>query len=135
MYTEEKLRRINKVIKDMVFSFEGEVGSGMNVKVDFQFKITGVKPMISLGEWYDYIVVDVTIIDGDMRFSVLHKLSDSLSIKDYRLWAGLINTISDELLYFFNGDYVRIHILKDGVRISDEYQEEINNIDLKNTEI
>ena len=102
VYTEEKLRRINKVIKDMVFSFEGEVGSGMNVKVDFQFKITGVKPMISLGEWYDYIVVDVTIIDGDMRFSVLHKLSDSLSIKDYRLWAGLINTISDELLYFFN---------------------------------
>ena len=135
MYTEEKIRKVNKIIKDMVFSFEGEIVSGINVKVDFQFKITGVKPMISVGEWYDYIVVDVTIIDGDMRFSVLHKLSDSLSIKDYRLWSGLINAISDELLYFFNGDYVRIHIPKDGVKINDEYQEEINNIDLKTAKL
>ena len=129
MYTEEKLRRVNKVIKDMVFTYEGQliVGLDWKAKFDYQFQIKGVRQMISVGELYDYLMVDVTIIDGDMRFSVLHKLSDSLSIKDYRLWTGLINTISDELLYFFNGDYVRIHIPKDGVRISDEYNEKIDN--------
>lgn len=114
----------------MVFSYKGEIYSGMNVEVDFQFQITGVKPMISVGDWYDYLVVDITIIDGDKRFSILHKLSNSLSIKDYRLLSGLNHIISEELVYFFNGDYVRVHIPNDSVKISSEYKEKIDDIDL-----
>lgn len=129
MYTEEKIRKVNKIIKDMVFSYKGEIYSGMNVEVDFQFQIKGVKPMISVGDWHDYLVVGITIIDGDKIFGILHKLSDSLSIKDYRLLSGLNRVISEELVYFFNGDYVRVHIPNDSVKISDEYQEKIDNID------
>ncbi len=129
MYTEERIKKVNKIIKDMVFSYEGEIYSGLNVEVDFQFQITGVKQMISVGDWHDHLVVDITIIDGDKRFGILHKLSDSLSIKDYRLLSGLNRVISEELAYFFNGDF-RVHIPNDSVKISDEYQEKINDIDL-----
>jgi hypothetical protein len=43
---------------------------------------------------------------------------------------GLNRVISEELVYFFNGDYVRVHIPNDSVKISDEYQEKIDGIDL-----
>ena len=76
MYTEEKLRRVNKVIKDMVFTYEGQIliGSGWKTKFDYQFQIKGVRQMISVGELYDYLMVDVTIIDGDKMFLVSAKL-------------------------------------------------------------
>ena len=72
MYTEEKLRRVNKVIKDMVFTYEGQliVGLDWKAKFDYQFQIKGVRQMISVGELYDYLMVDVTIIDGDKMFLV-----------------------------------------------------------------
>lgn len=131
MYSEEKIRKVNKVIKDMVFSYKGEIYGGINVEVDFQFQITGVKRMISVGDWYDYLVVGITIVDGDKRFGILYKLTDFLSIKDYKLLSGLNRIISEELVYFFNGDYVRVHMPKNGaVKISDEYQEKIDGIDL-----
>ena len=66
--TESDLvKLVNKVIKDMVFTYEGQliVGFDWKAKFDYQFQIKGVRQMISVGELYDYLMVDVTIIDGD----------------------------------------------------------------------
>ena len=134
MYTEEKLKKVNKIIKDMVFTFEGEIFEDIQVQVDYQFQITGVKKMISVGEFYDYLTVDIKVVDGDKRFDVWMKISPTF-LNDYKMLGNFHSSISDELQYFFGSDYVRVNIPKGSLKLSDEYREEINNIDLKNTEL
>ena len=131
MYTEEKLRRVNKVIKDMVFTYEGRliVGLEWKTKFDYQFQIKGVRQMISVGELYDYLMVDVTIIDGDKMFLVAAKLMGDSITNEYRLKNNLSTSISEELQYFFGSDYVRVTLDKDKstIKLSDELKKKINN--------
>ncbi len=135
MYTEEKLRRVNKVIKDMVFTYEGQliVGLDWKTKFDYQFQIKGVRQMISVGELYDYLMVDVTIIDGDKMFLVSAKLMGSSFGNDYGFKNNLSTSISEELQYFFGSDYVRITLDKDksSIKLSDELKEKINNFNFE----
>ena len=135
MYTEEKLRRVNKIIKDMIFECKGEIHSGMFVTVEYQFQITGVKKMISVGEWYDFLVVDVTIVDGDKRFDVLSKIMPEFVIKEYRLLVNLDRSISEELEYFFDGSQPRIHIPNGGVKLSQEYLEKLDNFNINKNDL
>ena len=131
MYTEEKLRRVNKVIKDMVFTYEGRllVGLEWKTKFDYQFQIKGVRQMISVGELYDYLMVDVTIIDGDKMFLAAAKLMGSSFTNEYRLKNNLSTSISEELQYFFGSDYVRVTLDKEksSIKLSDELKEKIDN--------
>lgn len=131
MYTEEKLRRVNKVIKDMVFTYEGEfmVGSETKIRFDYQFQIKGVRQMIYVGELYDYLMVDVTIIDGDKMFLVFAKIMGSSITDEYYLKNRLSQSISEELQYFFGSDYVRITLEKEksSIKLSDELKEKIDN--------
>jgi|LakMenEpi02Jun12_1017388.scaffolds.fasta_scaffold00771_2 hypothetical protein len=131
IYTEEKLRRVNKIIKDMVFTFEGQLSIGLDwkAKFDYQFQIKGVRQMISVGELYDYLMVDVTIIDGDKMFLVSAKLMGSSITNEYRLKNNLSTSISEELQYFFGSDYVRVTLDKDksSIKLSDELKEKIDN--------
>ena len=135
MYTEEKLRRVNKVIKDMVFTYEGQIliGSGWKTKFDYQFQIKGVRQMISVGELYDYLMVDVTIIDGDKMFLVSAKLMGSSFTNDYLFKNNLSTSISEELQYFFGSDYVRVTLDKEKstIKLSDELKEKINNFNFE----
>jgi hypothetical protein len=135
MYTEEKLRRVNKVIKDMVFTYEGQIliGSGWKTKFDYQFQIKGVRQMISVGELYDYLMVDVTIIDGDKMFLVSAKLMGSSFTNDYLFKNNLSTSISEELQYFFGADYVRVTLDKEKstIKLSDELKEKINNFNFE----
>lgn len=136
MYTEEKLRRVNKVIKDMVFTYEGQliVGLEWKAKFDYQFQIKGVRQMISVGELYDYLMVDVTIIDGDKMFLVSTKLMGSAITNEYLLKNNLSMNISEELQYFFGSDYVRVTLDKEksSIKLSDELKEKINNFNYEN---
>ena len=129
-YTEEKLRRVNKVIKDMVFTYEGQliVGLDWKAKFDYQFQIKGVRQMISVGELYDYLMVDVTIIDGDKMFLVSAKLMGMFITDEYLLKNNLSMNISEELQYFFGSDYVRVTLDKEksSIKLSDELKEKIN---------
>ena len=135
IYTEEKLRRVNKIIKDMVFTFEGQLSIGLDwkAKFDYQFQIKGVRQMISVGELYDYLMVDVTIIDGDKMFLVSAKLMGSSITNEYRLKNNLSTSISEELQYFFGSDYVRVTLDKDksSIKLSDELKEKINNFNFE----
>lgn len=135
IYTEEKLRRVNKVIKDMVFTYEGRIIVGLEwkTKFDYQFQIKGVRQMISVGELYDYLMVDVTIIDGDKMFLAAAKLMGSSITNEYRLKNNLSTSISEELQYFFGSDYVRVTLDKDksSIKLSDELKEKINNFNFE----
>ncbi len=127
MYTEEKLRRVNNVIKDMVFTFEYEIFEDIQVQVDYQFQITGVKKMISVGEYYDYLTVDIEVVGGDRRFDLWMKISP-IFLTNYKMLNNFNRSISEELQYFFGSDYVRVDIKKASIKLSEEYQEKIENL-------
>jgi hypothetical protein len=130
MISEKHIERINKVIKDMVFEFEGNIFTpDLKVKFDYQFTITGQRQMISVGEYYDYLDILVEIVDADehsTKLLAVFKLLNNDVNKDYILKTRLNNALSEELSYFFNESYVRVTIV--GVEIGEELQEKIDNI-------
>ena len=129
MISEKHIERINKVIKDMVFEFEGNIFTpDLRVKFEYQFTITGQRKMISVGEYYDYLDVLVKIIDADehsTKLLAVFKLLNNDVNNDYILKTRLDNALSEELSYFFNESYVRVQIVK--VQIGDELQEKIED--------
>jgi hypothetical protein len=134
MISEKHIERINKVIKDMVFDFKGDILTyGGIIEIQYQFVITGQRKMISVGEYYDYLEVSVEIVGANDRailiFSVFEKLNANVT-KDYIFQNKLVNSISDELQYFFGGDYVRVNIM--GVKFSEELKEKIDSVNLDN---
>lgn len=133
MISEKHIERINKVIKDMVFDYDGKIFTpDLNIEFQYQFIITGQRRMISVGEYYDHLDVFIEIIDGNERttkfFVVFQTLNDNLN-KDYMLTNYLGNSISDELSYFFGKDYVRVKLVK--IQFSEEYKQKINDMSLK----
>ena len=133
MISEKHIERINKVIKDMVFDYDGKIfTTDLNIDFQYQFIITGQRRMISVGEYYDHLDVLVEIVDGNERttkfFVVFKTLNDNLN-KDYMLTNYLGNSISDELSYFFGEDYVRVRLVK--IQFSEEYNQKINDMSLK----
>lgn len=133
MISEKHIERINKVIKDMVFDYDGKIFTpDLNIEFQYQFIITGQRRMISVGEYYDHLDVFIEIIDGNERttkfFVVFKTLNDNLN-KDYILTNYLGNSISDELSYFFGEDYVRVRLVK--IQFSKEYNQKIDDMSLK----
>jgi hypothetical protein len=130
MISERHIERINKVIKDMVFDFNGEIlTNDREVNFKYQFEIIGQKKMISVGEYYDHLEVSVKIIDGDKMVNLIFAVFKSLGtniVKDYKLKNQLDRHITNDLSYFFSGEGVRVII--SNVEFSEEYEEKINHI-------
>ncbi len=128
MISEKHIERINKVVKDMVFEFEGNIFTpDLSVKFEYQYTITGQREMISVGEYYDYLDVSVKIIDADdhsIKLLAVFTLLNNDINKDYILKARLNTAISEELSYFFNESYVRVTVV--GVEISEELRNKID---------
>jgi hypothetical protein len=130
MISEKHIERINKVVKDMVFEFEGNIFTpDLRVNFEYQFAITGQRKMISVGEYYDYLEVLVEIVDADERslkfLAVYNILKNDIS-KDYILKTRLDNALSEELSYFFNESYVRVMIVK--IQLSEELKNKIDDV-------
>ena len=130
MISEKHIERINKVIKDMVFEFEGNIFTpDLRVKFEYQFAITGQRKMISVGEYYDYLEILVEIVDTDeksLKFLAIFNLLKNDINKDYILKTRLDNAISEELSYFFNESYVRVMIVK--IQFSEELKNKIDDM-------
>jgi hypothetical protein len=130
MISEKHIERINKVIKDMVFEFEGNIFTpDLRVNFDYQFAITGQRKMISVGEYYDYLEILVEIVDTDeksLKFLAIFNLLKNDINKDYILKTRLDNAISEELSYFFNESYVRVMIVK--IQFSEELKNKIDDV-------
>ena len=127
--SQKKIDKINKVIKDMVFTYKGLVSDWAKAEFEYQFQIIGQKPMISVGDWHNFLIVSVLVVDGSNNTTLFLKYMPTL-LTEYRTLTNLNYSISDELQYLFDGDYVRINIEKDNVRLSDEFQEKIDSIEL-----
>jgi hypothetical protein len=65
MLSDQQIEKINKTISNKVFNYRGPLINGVerNVNIDFKIKFLGYKQMISVGEYYDYLKVDVTIVE------------------------------------------------------------------------
>jgi hypothetical protein len=130
MISEKHIEKINKVIKDMVFDYSGEVHiEGLHINFKYQFQIIGQREMISVGELYDYLQILVEIIDGNEKSTVIFAVFNSLNVdllKEYRLRNTLDREITEELNYFFGGEGVRVMI--SSIEFSEEYEEKIESV-------
>jgi hypothetical protein len=146
VFTPKEIRAINQIVSNS--SFETEVllsldSDTKNNRITYSFEIIGIKPMISVGEFYDYVVYDITILDASDKlkkfFNIVvnffiksfgkedakQKLKNYLKKEGYIL-ININNEINNTLSYFVGGGYP--HSTMNDVYISDELFEEIMNI-------
>jgi hypothetical protein len=142
MYTNEQQSQLNKFLERETFTMNTDFFVvDPKFEFEYKFKLVGTKKMISVGEYYDYIRVYVTIVDGEDRFKKLlsilgnvQKINEPIFLgnflkNEYRFNNQLTNDISNNLKYFSDGkDYVRVHI--ESISISDELFNEIKNTEL-----
>jgi len=138
MITEKDQIFINNFLKNEVIDFKSEVVGG-NFMLDYKMKLVGTKKMISVGDYYDYILVDVQIVDSEERFKkLLNVLTTYMKDKEktvlwlrseYLFMVSLGQSIRENLLTFASGGKsVRVTINE--LTLSDQFYE-----DIKNTEV
>jgi len=75
MLTEKQLNRINKLLSTRTFKYKGRIindlPESMISDIDYKFKIDGYKKMTSVGEEYDYALLNVVITGLNDKFSQL----------------------------------------------------------------
>ena len=75
MLTEKQLNRINELLSTRTFKFKGQIindlPESMTSDIDYKFKIDGYKKMTSVGEEYNYALLNVVITGLNDRFSQL----------------------------------------------------------------
>ena len=75
MLTEKQLDRINKLLSTRTFKYKGRIindlPESMISDIDYKFKIDGYKKMTSVGEEYDYALLNVVITGLNDKFSQL----------------------------------------------------------------
>jgi hypothetical protein len=89
---ENLVKIVNKYFKDKVLKYNGPIifGTELNADIDFKVEVLKSKRMISVGEWYDYLSLKITIV----------KVNNDIS----RLILGLVPKLDNfgekELWYF-----------------------------------
>ena len=122
--SEKKIDKINMVLKDMIFNYKGPVSEYNNGEFQYQISISGQKHMISVGEYYNYLIMDVVIIDGSPMTTLFIKYLPYI-LSDYKTLRHLSRDISEELQYFFGSDHVRVNVV---VNVSEGYQQKIDEL-------
>jgi hypothetical protein len=63
MISERQINLINKIASKNTFKYTGDIIQGVDqpADIDYKFTITGHKKMISVGEYYDYLLLKVVI--------------------------------------------------------------------------
>jgi len=79
MLSDQQIEKINKTISNKIFNYQGEILNGVDTKVniDFKIKFLGYKEMISVGEYYNYLKVGITIVGLNDQLSKLILSGDS----------------------------------------------------------
>jgi len=73
MISEKQVKLINKIASKETFKYTGELIQGVDqpADIDYKFRITGHKKMMSVGEYYDYLLLEVTITGANDPVSKL----------------------------------------------------------------
>lgn len=144
MFTKEEISKINKTLANQEFETPVYIypDDQSDTSVTYKFEIVGTKPMISVGEWYDYVVYDITILDANetlkkwmsiaIKIFYEYKTDEPLKQrleyflkKDSYILRRVNEDIDNTLEYYHTGDYSR-STMRD-VYVSDELVEEIKN--------
>ena len=107
MLTEKQLNRVNKLIENRVFTYNDEFlhnVPGITANFDYKIKLLGYKPMISVGEKKDFLMVSVDFVkfNNEISKNVLPSLTKT-DTRDTFLWyfkQRLKNEISSFLSIF-----------------------------------
>jgi hypothetical protein len=118
MMTEKQLSTVNKLLQNRIFTYNEEFlhnAPEITANFDYKIKLLGYKKMISVGEWYDYLMVSVEFIkfNNEISKSILTSLTRN-NIDETFLWyfkQSLMNEISRFLSIFADGK-IRIIISK-----------------------
>jgi hypothetical protein len=112
MISEKTIEIINKVVSKETFKYTGEIISGVDIKadIDYKFRITGHRKMMSVGEYYDYLLLEVVITGvHDSISKVLFDpapteegkiIAKSFENQLYKFYSDLNRDIQDYLKYF-----------------------------------
>ena len=117
MLTEKQLNRINRLLSTRTFKFKGQIindlPESMTSDIDYKFKIDGYKKMISVGEEYNYALLNVVITGLNDRFSQLlftpedneqgKMIAKSFENRLYKFYSDL-NLSMTNFLRIFDGD-------------------------------
>ena len=150
MFTEKEISKINKVASENNFEVETYISPGYDNPIgviEFTFEITGNKKMISVGEYYDYAVYNITIlgITGNLKkyLAIIVKIflenykGESTTEKlaswfkrDTYILRPTVGVIMDFMKYFISTEYA--HLTLNEVIISDKLMEDIQETIIKN---
>lgn len=89
---------MNRFLENKEYKYKGPIiytTEGLKSDIDFKFKVVGAKKMMSVGEYYDYTIIDVTLV----------RFNDALSNIFFNE-GNHIGSILDNLRYPFE-KYVR----------------------------
>jgi hypothetical protein len=138
MFSEKEIEKINRFLSDQTFECSSQLIGGRDMPLfsfNYQFTITGIKQMISVGDWYDNVKVYVEIIDIEDRHKQFYgimgrgysreQLTNIFFKKEYIFTYSLNECISDTLKHFTSDQFVRIFF--DNIIISDNLFDEIKN--------
>lgn len=133
--TEKEINDINRYLKGKTFSENVRFWSSdePNFEVEYKFKILGTKKMISVGEYYDHLILDIEIVDADdittQLFGIYAKIGNHFEsaiekmVKDNYLFIVDITYSIRELLKYFSSGYVRTTV--NNITISNSFIKKI----------
>ena len=138
MFTEKEIEKINRFLSDQTFECSSQLMGGGEMPIfnfEYRFAITGIKQMISVGDWHDNVKVYVEITDIEDRYKLFYgimgrgysreQLTNIFFKKEYFFTQRLNECISDTLKHFTSDQFVRIFF--DNIIISDDLYDEIKN--------
>ena len=138
MFSEKEIEKINRFLSDQTFECSSQLMGGIEMPLfnfEYQFAITGIKQMISVGEWYDYVKVYVEISNVEEKFKRFYSIMGSnynkeeftniFFKKEYFFTHRLNECISETLKHFTSEPFVRINT--DNIILSDDLYDEIKN--------
>jgi hypothetical protein len=138
MFSEKEIEKINRFLSDQTFECSSQLMGGREMPLfnfEYQFAITGIKQMISVGEWYDYVKVYVEINNVEEKFKRFYSILGSnynkeeftniFFKKEYIFTHRLTECMSETLKHFTSEPFVRINT--DNIILSDDLYDEIKN--------
>jgi len=120
---ENLIRIINKYFKGKTLNYKGPIIYGVEMEgdIDFNVEVLGTKKMISVGEYYDFFILKITIVGLNNDLSKLlfggipHLVDLSKIINENNFWyfkTQLISYLSDTFYSFDNKSRLTIDDIK-----------------------
>ena len=112
MISEKQVNLINKIASKETFKYTGDIIQGVDQPgdIDYKFTITGHKKMMSVGEYYDYLLLKVVITGVHDPVSKLiftpeptdtgKSIARTFESHLYRFYSSLNQEIMEYLRYF-----------------------------------